>query len=112
MEIVGGQTPTQFNGDPIFPAATSTGPLVAGNIMNTSGTTLAGVGNSGLGFVANQGYAEMCQFSAPISQAAASAAGGVTTQIVIPAQSMIAQILFYVTTAFTGGTTTGGVTDT
>ena len=112
MEIIGGQTPTQTNGNPVWPAATSTGPLVAGNIMNTSGTTLAGVGNNGLGFIANQGYVEMVQFSAPISQAAASAAGGVTTQIVLPAQSMVHQILFFVTTAFTGGTTTSGVTDT
>ena len=110
MDITGGQL-TQLNGSPSFPGAVSTGPLIAGNVVHSDGSgTLAGVGGqSGL---ANQGYAEMCQFSAPFSQAAASAVGGVTTQIVIPAQSMIVQMLLYVTTAFTGGTTTGGVTDT
>lgn len=110
MDITGGQV-TQLNGNPSFPGAVSTGPLIAGNVVHSDGTgTLAGVG--GQNGIANQGYAEMCQFSAPFSQASASAAGGVTTQIVIPAQSMIAQILLYVTTAFTGGTTTGGITDT
>lgn len=110
MDINGGQL-TQTNGNPIWPGATSTGPLVAGNVLNGTGTgALAGAGEQS-GSVGNAGYVEMIQFSAPITQAAASAAGGVTTQIVLPAQSKISQILFYVTTAFTG-TTTGGVTDT
>jgi hypothetical protein len=110
MDITGGQL-TQTNGNPAFPGSVSTGPYIAGNVVHSDGSgTLAGVG--GQSGIANQGYVEMVQFSAPISQAAASATGGVTTQIVIPAQSMIAQMLFYVTTAFTGGTTTGGVTDT
>ena len=109
MDITGGQL-TQLNGSPSFPGAVSTGPLIAGNVIHSDGSgTLAGVG--GQNGIANQGYVEMCQFSAPFSQASASAAGGVTTQIVIPAQSMIAQMLLYVTTGFTG-TTTGGVTDT
>ena len=110
MDIIGGQL-TQTNGNPSFPGAVSTGPLIAGNVVYSDGSgTLAGVG--GQSGIANQGYVEMCQFSAPINQSDASATGGVTTQIVIPAQSMIVQMLFYVTTAFTGGTTTGGVTDT
>lgn len=110
MDIQGGQV-TQTNGNPIWPTATSTGPLVAGNVIHGDGVSgLAGVGEQ-TGNPANAGYVEMIQFSAPITQAAASAAGGVTTQIVIPAQSKISQILFYITTAFTG-TTTGGVTDT
>ena len=103
MEIIGGQL-TQTNGNPAFPGATSTGPLIAGNIVNNDGSgTLGGVG--AVTGVANQGYVEMVQFSAPLTQAAASAAGGVTTQIAIPAQSMIAQMLVYVTTAWTSSTT-------
>lgn len=110
MDIQGGQL-IQSNGNAIWPGAISTGPLVAGNVVDSDGSgVLAGVGESN--GIANQGYVEMVQFSAPITQAAASAAGGVATQIVLPAQSQIAQILFYVTTAFTGGATTGGVTDT
>ena len=55
----------------------------------------------------NAGYCEMVQFSAPISQAAASASGGVTTQIVIPAQSMSLQFSCSSSpTAVTSGTTT------
>ena len=72
MEIIGGQL-TQTNGNPAFPGATSTGPLIAGNIVNNDGSgTLGGVG--AVTGVANQGYVEMVQFSAPLTQAAASAA--------------------------------------
>lgn len=111
MDINGGQL-TQTSGNPIWPAASSTGPLVAGNVMHGDGVSaLAGAGEQQGGF-ANAGYAEMVQFSVPLTQAAASAAGGVTTQIVLPAQSMIAQMLFYCTTAFTGGSTAFTVTDT
>ena len=110
MDIYGGQL-TQTNGNPAWPGAVSTGPLVAGNVVHSDGSgSLAGVGEQT--GTANQGYAVMGQFSAPISQATSSAAGGVTTQIVIPAQSMVVQMLMYVTTAFTGGTTTFTVTDT
>ena len=109
MDITGGQTPTQTSGNPIWPGAVSTGPLVAGNVVHSDGSgTLAGVGEqSG---IANQGYADMHQFSAPFSQA--SAASGVTTQIVIPAQSMIVQMISSITTAFTGAASTFTVTDT
>jgi hypothetical protein len=111
MDIVGGEL-TQTNGNPIWPGAQSTGPLTAGNVPHGDGVSaLAGAGEY-IGGAGNAGYVSMGQFSAPISQAAASAVGGVTTRIVIPAQSMIQQMLLYVTTAFTGGTTTSGVTDT
>src|SRR5579872_3861637 len=100
MDINGGQL-TQTNGNPVWPTATSTGPLVAGNIMHGDGVSgLAGVGEQ-VGGTGNAGYADMHQFSAPLSQASSSAAGGVTTQIVIPAQSMIVQMLMAVTTAWT-----------
>src|ERR1700722_18299678 len=105
MDINGGQL-TQTNGNPAWPAAQSTGPLTAGNIPHGDGVSaLANVGEW-IGGTGNAGYCMMGQFSAPFSQASASAAGGVTTQIVIPAQSMITQFILYVTTAFTGGTTT------
>ena len=71
--------------------------------------SLAGVGEQT--GTANQGYVVMGQISAPILQTSSSAAGGVTTQIVIPAQSMIMQMLMYVTTAWTS-TTTFTITDT
>lgn len=110
MDIQGGQL-IQSNGNAIWPCAISTGPLVAGNVVDSDGSgVLAGVGESN--GIANQGYVEMVQFSAPILQTTASAAGGVVTQIVMPAQSMIVQMLFYTTTAFTGGATTFTVTDT
>lgn len=110
MDIIGGQL-TQTNGSPSFPGAVSTGPLIAGNVVHSDGTgNLAGVG--GQSGTANQGYVEMGQFSEVISQAAASVAGGFTTQIVIPAQSMIIQFLYYTTTAWTGGATTFTITDT
>ena len=109
MDITGGQL-TQLNGNPSFPGAVSTGPLIAGNVVHSDGSgTLAGVG--GVSGIANQGYALMSQFSAPVSQAAASAGSGAVTSIVIPAQSMIVRMLYYVTTAWTGGTTTFGVSD-
>lgn len=110
MDIQGGQL-IQSNGNAIWPCAISTGPLVAGNVVDSDGSgVLAGLGESN--GIANQGYVEMVQFSAPILQTTASAAGGVVTQIVLPAQSQIAQMLFYCTTAFTGGSTAFTVTDT
>jgi hypothetical protein len=110
MDIIGGQL-TQTNGNPSFPGAVSTGPLIAGNVVHSDGSgTLAGVG--GVSGIANQGYAAMTQISGVVTQAAAFAGSGAVTSIVIPAQSMIVRMLYYVTTAWTGGTTTFGITDT
>jgi hypothetical protein len=74
---------------------TFTGPIKAGDILNTSGTTL---GTD----VANVGYVVMAQSSA-FTQAAT------TTSIVIPANSQILSISVNVTTEFTGVATTFGV---
>jgi hypothetical protein len=74
---------------------TFSGPLRAGNIPNTTGTTL---GTD----VANVGFVVMAQ-SAPFTQAS-----GATT-IVIPANSQILSIDINVTTEFTGVATTFGV---
>ena len=74
---------------------TFTGPIKAGNILNTSGTTL---GTD----VANVGYVVMAQSSA-VTQASGA------TSIVIPANSQILSISVNVTTEFTGAATTFGV---
>lgn len=107
MDIIGGQL-TQTNGNPSFPGAVSTGPLIAGNVVHSDGSgTLAGVG--GQSGIANQGYVEMVQF-APITQAGTASA--FTTAIVIPAQSTLLDIRLFVTTAWTGSSTTLAISDT
>lgn len=79
---------------------TFTGPIRAGNILNTSGTTL---GRD----VANVGYVSMVQ-SQIITQAASAgqAAGLFRTNIVIPANSQILDISMLVTTAWDGAAQT------
>lgn len=75
-----------------------TGPLLAGNVLNSDGTgALAGVGGSS--GTQNVGFVQMAQ-SAPITQSATAAA----TTIVIPAQSQITDIYVAATTAWSGGT--------
>ena len=74
---------------------TFTGPVKAGNILNTSGTTL---GKD----VANVGFVVMAQ-SSPVTQASGA------TSIVIPANSQILSINVMVTVAWTGVATTFGV---
>ena len=74
---------------------TFSGPVKAGDIFNTTGTTL---GQD----VANVGYVVMAQ-SAAVTQAS-----GATT-IVIPANSQILSISVMVTTAWTGAASTFGV---
>lgn len=74
---------------------TFTGPVKAGNILNTSGTTL---GQD----VANVGFVVMAQ-SSTFTQASGA------TSIVIPANSQILSIDINVTTEFTGVATTFGV---
>lgn len=74
---------------------TFTGPVKAGNILNTSGSTL---GKD----VANVGYVVMAQ-SSTFTQASGA------TSIVIPANSQILSIAVNVTTEFDGVATTFGV---
>lgn len=76
-------------------ASTFSGPVRAGNIANTTGTT---VGTN----IANVGYMVMAQ------SAAFTQASGVTT-VVVPANSQILSISVNVTTEFTGVATTFGV---
>ena len=74
---------------------TFTGPIKAGDILNTSGSTL---GTD----VANVGYVVMAQ-SAAITQASGA------TDIVVPANSQIIGINIMVTTVWNGAATTFGV---
>lgn len=72
---------------------TFTGPIKAGDVLNTTGTTA--------GSVKNVGFVEMAQFVA-VTQSATAAA----TTIVIPANSLITSIDLFVTTAWSSATTT------
>jgi hypothetical protein len=78
---------------------TFSGPIKAGNIYNTTGTT---VGTD----MKNVGFAVMAQSEA-ITEAATSA----STSIVIPANSQIVDIKCLVTTVWDGGTNTLDVGD-
>jgi len=108
MDINGGQN-TQTSGNPLFPATSYTGPLVAGNVLHSDGSgTLAGVGEqSG---IANAGYVVMAQ-SSVINQATNGSSPGVWTDpnIIIPAQSQILRITLMVTTAWSGASATLGI---
>lgn len=76
-----------------------TGPLLAGNVLNSDGTgNLAGVGGSS--GTSNVGFCDMVQTSV-ITQATAAAG----TLIVIPAQSMITSIDLLITAGWTNSST-------
>ena len=84
-----------------------TGPVLAGNVLNSDGTgNLAGVGGSS--GTQNVGFCEMVQ-TAAITQAGPAADGVFTTNIVIPAQSLITSIELYVSTVWNGTATTLGI---
>ena len=87
---------------------TFTGPIMAGNVLNSDGTgNLAGAGgDSG---VANVGYTTMAQSQAITQATNGSSAGVFTTDIVIPADSQILSITLTVSTAWTGAATTLGI---
>jgi len=74
-----------------MPTTTFAGPVKAGGISTSTGTTLSEN-------VANQGFAKMVQVYA-ITESADDPSW---TDIVIPANSQIVRIAFLVTTAFTG----------
>jgi hypothetical protein len=74
---------------------TFTGPIKAGNVLNTTGTTA--------GTIKNVGFVMMVQI-APITQAATATA--YATPIVIPAYSHIVQIQILATVAWSGAAST------
>ena len=88
-----------------------TGPVLAGNVLNSDGTgNLAGVGGSS--GQQNVGFCEMVQAQAVTQATNGTSAGVFTTSIVIPANSLIASVDLLVTTAWTGTAKTLGVGDT
>lgn len=78
------------------------GPIKAGDIQETSGTTL---GQD----VANAGFVKMSQSSALTQATNGTVAGLYTTDIVIPADSMITAIRVYVNVIWNGAATTFSV---
>jgi len=74
---------------------TFTGPIKAGDVLNTTGTTA--------GTIKNVGFVVMAQ-TFPITQAGTATA--LATSIVIPANSHIVNIQVLATTAWTGAATT------
>jgi len=103
-DINGGQYPNP-NGSPIFPGTLFTGPILAGNIVHSDGsTTLAGLGSTSNG-QANVGYCQMVQTQAGVNSVATTFA----TNIVIPAQSQITDIYLMVTTVQAAGTVGIGI---
>jgi len=81
---------------------TFTGPVTAGDIVNTSGTTL---GQN----VANVGFVEMVQTVAVTQATNGTVAGLYTTTIVIPANSQVLAIDLFVNVAWTGAASTFNV---
>ena len=89
------------NGSPVFPATTFTGPILAGNVINSDGTgNLAGLGIT-YG-TQNTGYVVTAQ-----TEVVTQANGGAA--ITIPAQSQILSITMMVTTVWSGAATTFSV---
>lgn len=87
---------------------TFTGPIKAGNVLQSDGTgNLAGEG--GYNGTANVGYAVMAQSQVVTQATNGSSAGVFTTDIVIPADSQILSITLTVSTAWTGAATTLGI---
>jgi hypothetical protein len=73
--------------------STFTGPLKAGDVLNTTGTTA--------GTIKNVGFVEMTQQVAVVQSATAAA-----TTIVVPANSTVIAIDLFVTTVWSSATTT------
>jgi len=89
-------------------ATTFTGPIKAGNVLQSDGTgNLAGVG--GYNGTANVGYAVMAQSQAITQATNGSSAGVFTTDIVIPADSQILSITLTVSTIWSGAASTLGI---
>jgi len=80
---------------------TFTGPIKAGDVLNTTG--------SSVGSLANVGFVKMSQSSALTQATNGTTAGLYTTNMVIPANSMITAIKVYVTTVWNGAATTFSV---
>lgn len=96
------------NGSPAVPGTSVAGPLLAGTVKSSDGTTnLAGIG--GTSGVANRGFVRMAQSCVCTQATNDGVAGQFACPIVIPAQSQIVGIKVNVSTALTGGATTLGI---
>ena len=80
---------------------TFTGPITAGDVLNTTGTTA--------GSLANVGFVEMVQTVAVTQATNGTVAGLYTTAIVIPANSQILSIDLFANVAWTGSASTFNV---
>jgi hypothetical protein len=84
-----------------------TGPLLAGNVLNSDGTgNLSGAGGSS--GTQNVGFVSMFQFSAVngvVNSAIPQSTTAFATSIVIPAQSIITDIYVFVTTVLNSSAT-------
>ena len=78
--------------------STFTGPITAGDVLDTTGSTV--------GSLKNVGFAHMSQTVAVTQATNGTTPGLYTTSIVIPAQSQITSIRLYVTTAWNGSAAT------
>lgn len=110
MNLQPGQN-TQTAGNPVLPGTLVSGPLLAGNIQSSDGTTnLAGVGALA-GGISNVGYSLMAQTDVVTQLASTGATAGVflSTQLVIPAQSLILFVRGRVTTGWSGASKTFGL---
>lgn len=112
MDLQPGQL-TQTSGNPIFPGTHTTGPLLAGNILNSDGSANLAAAGEMQGGLANVGFAVMAQ-TAVITQLTNGSIAGVFTaaQLVIPAQSQILRMTLMVTTAWSGAAATFGIGNT
>lgn len=89
-------------------ATVFTGPLLSGNVLNSDGTgALAGVGGST--GVQNVGFTLMSQWQTVTQATNGTNAGVFTTNVVIPANSIITEITLFVSTAWSGSSSTLGV---
>lgn len=109
MDVNGGQL-TQTNGNPVQPASTFEGPLIAGGILHSDGSGVLGGLGATVG-TANTGYANMVQADVVTQAASTGQSAGVyvSANIVIPAQSAITRIFGRVTTAWSGASATFGI---
>jgi len=80
---------------------TFTGPIKAGDVLDTTGTSV--------GSIKNVGFVKMSQSSALTQATNGSTAGLYTTDIVVPAGSMITAIRVYVNVVWDGAATTFSV---
>jgi len=89
-------------------ATVFTGPVLSGNVLNSDGTNnLAGVGGSA--GQQNVGFCLTSQWQTVTQATNGTVAGVFTSNIVVPANSIITGINLFVSTAWSGSSTTLGV---